>query len=116
MSVNEPAATATERPSVYTVPLVTVDGRPLIVTGCEPGPLRAAMTQVSSSTPSRRMTWVVGSLAVSLVVDPGLTRAGAIGLSALISRIRSLRTVFQNVQFQAWAVSVAFQQRLMFPP
>ena len=77
------------------------DGRPLIVTGWLPEPLRDAITQRSVGVlPWRLIASVVESFAFSVCVEPGSTSAGARGLWALISWISPLSTSFQNVQLQ----------------
>ena len=71
------------------------------MTLCFPEPLRAAITQRSLLVlPSRLITSVVESLVASAWFEDGLTSAGASGLRALISWIKLLSTVFQNVQLQ----------------
>ena len=86
------------------------------MTDCVPVPVRAAITQRSPPFPARAIACVVESLVDMTCVVSAFTSAGAIGLMALISAIRSLRTVFQNVQFQPSPLSPAFQHRLMLPP
>ena len=88
-----------------------------MVTGVVPDPLRAASTQRSPALPERLIACVDGSLVCSTFVDAGSTSAGASGLIALISPIKLLSVVFQNVQFQACSSSdVPFQQLGLLPP
>src|SRR5207248_10911259 len=59
-SVNDPFTTGIERFSVYTDPVETFAGRPPIVTGAVPVPLRAAITQRSVPAPARLIASVAG--------------------------------------------------------